>query len=116
GRCADRPEGLPPRTRPAASRPRVLTPGELLERLDLRLPRLTGGQHALPARQQTLRATLDWTVDLLDEDELYQLMHLAVFAGGCTLAAAEAVAGTSIEQLSSLIDHNLVRQLSTETG
>src|SRR5262249_52925708 len=100
----------------AASRTRVLTPGELLERLDPRLPLLTGGPHDLPARQQTLRATLDWTVDLLGEVELHQLMHLAVFAGGCTLAAADAVAGTSIEQLSSLIEHNLLRQVSTATG
>jgi predicted ATPase/DNA-binding SARP family transcriptional activator len=112
----ERLDGLPLAIELAAGRTRVLTPGELLERLDPRLPLLTGGPHDLPARQQTLRATLDWTVDLLDEDELQQLMHLAVFAGGGTLAAAEAVAGTSIEQLSSLIEHNLLRQVSTETG
>jgi predicted ATPase/DNA-binding SARP family transcriptional activator len=100
----------------AASRARALTPAELLARLDPRLPLLTGGPRDLPARQQTLRATLDWTVDLLDEDELHDLLHLAVFAGGCTLAAAEAVSGTTVERLSSLIDHSLLRQESTATG
>jgi predicted ATPase len=112
----DRLDGLPLAIELAASRIRALTPGELLARLDPRLPLLTGGPRDLPARQQTLRATLDWTVDLLDEDELHDLMQLAVFAGGCTLEAAEALAGTTVERLSALIDHNLLKQDSTATG
>jgi predicted ATPase/DNA-binding SARP family transcriptional activator len=111
----ERLDGLPLAIELAASRIRVLTPAELLARLDPRLPLLAGGPHDLPARQQTLRATLDWTVDLLDDDELHDLMHLAVFAGGCTLAAADAVGATTLERLSSLIDHNLLRQVSTAT-
>jgi predicted ATPase/DNA-binding SARP family transcriptional activator/tetratricopeptide (TPR) repeat protein len=112
----ERLDGLPLAIELAASRTRALTPVELLARLDSRLPLLTGGPRDLPARQQTLRATLDWTVDLLDEDELHDLMHLAVFAGGCTLEAAEAVASTTVERLSALIDHSLMRQASTATG
>jgi predicted ATPase/DNA-binding SARP family transcriptional activator len=112
----ERLDGLPLAIELAASRIRVLTPGELLARLDPRLPLLTGGPHDLPARQQTLRATLEWTVDLLAEDELHDLMHLAVFAGGSTLEAAEAVAGTTVARLSSLIDHNLLWQASTAAG
>ena len=112
----ERLDGLPLAIELAASRIRVLTPAELLARLDPRLPLLMGGLRDLPARQQTLRATLDWTVDLLDEDELNDLMHLAVFAGGCTLEAAEAVGGTTVERLSSLIDHSLLQQASTATG
>jgi predicted ATPase len=112
----ERLDGLPLAIELAASRIRVLTPPELLARLDRRLPLLAGGPHDLPARQQTLRATLDWTVDLLDEDELHDLMHLAVFAGGWTLAAAEAVGATTLERLASLIDHNLLRQVSTASG
>jgi predicted ATPase/DNA-binding SARP family transcriptional activator len=112
----ERLDGLPLAIELAASRIRALTPAELLARLDPRLPLLTGGPRDLPARQQTLRATLDWTVDLLDEDELHDLLHLAVFRGGCALEAAEAVGGTTVERLSSLIDHSLLRQESTATG
>jgi predicted ATPase/DNA-binding SARP family transcriptional activator len=112
----DRLDGLPLAIELAASRTRVLTPVEMLARLDSRLPLLTRGPRDLPVRQQTLRATLDWTVDLLDEDGLPDLMRLAVFAGGCTLAAAEAVGGTTVERLSSLIEHNLLRRTSTTIG
>jgi predicted ATPase/DNA-binding SARP family transcriptional activator len=115
-RICERLDGLPLAIELAASRVRVLTPAELLARIDPRLPLLTGGPRDLPARQQTLRATLDWTVDLLDEDELHDLLHLAVFDGGCTLAAAEAVSGTTVERLSSLIDHSLLKRESSATG
>ena len=115
-RICERLDGLPLAIELAASRIRVLTPAELLARLDQRLPLLTGGPRDLPARQQTLRATLDWTVDLLNEDELHDLMHLAVFSGGCALEAAVAVGGTTVERVSSLIDHNLLRRTTAANG
>jgi predicted ATPase/DNA-binding SARP family transcriptional activator len=100
----------------AAARVRTLTPVELLRRLEPRLPLLTGGPRDLPARQQTLRATLAWSVDLLQEEERRDLYRLSVFVGGWTLEAAEAVCDTSLERLSWLLDHNLVgRQLSGES-
>jgi predicted ATPase/DNA-binding SARP family transcriptional activator len=112
----ERLDGLPLAIELAASRIRVLTPAELLARLDPRLPLLTGGPRDVPARQQTLQATLDWTVDLLDDEELHDLTHLAVFSGGCSLEAAEAVVGTTVERLASLLDHSLLQQAATPSG
>ena len=94
----------------AAARVRTLTPTELLGRLEPRLPLLTGGPRDLPARQQTLRATLAWSLELLQEEERRDLYRLSVFVGGWTLEAAEAVCDTPLERLSSLLDHNLVRR------
>jgi predicted ATPase/DNA-binding SARP family transcriptional activator len=105
--CA-RVDGLPLAIELAAARSRTLTPAELLERLEARLPILTGGPHDLPARQQTLRATLDWSFRLLDDGEQRDLARLSVFVGGCTAAAAEAVCDTSFERLASLVDHSLL--------
>src|SRR6266540_813049 len=99
-------DGLPLALELTASHTRTLTPSELLDRLEPRLPVLTGGPRDLPARQQTLRATLEWSFDLLDEDEAHDLMRLAVFDGGCTLEAAEAVCETTIDRLSAFVDHN----------
>jgi predicted ATPase/DNA-binding SARP family transcriptional activator len=94
----------------AAARVRTLTPTELLGRLEPRLPLLTGGPRDLPARQQTLRATLAWSVDLLSEEERRDLGRLSVFVGGWTLEAAEAVCDTSLDRLASLVDQNLVHR------
>jgi predicted ATPase/DNA-binding SARP family transcriptional activator len=102
-------DGLPLALELAASHTRVLTPHELLDRLDPRLPLLTGGPSDLPARQQTLRATLEWSYGLLDDDEQRDLRRLAVFAGGCTLEAAEAVCDTNPERLTALVEHNLLQ-------
>jgi predicted ATPase/DNA-binding SARP family transcriptional activator len=115
-KICERVDGLPLAIELAASQTRVLAPGELLGRLDPRLPLLTGGLRDLPARQQTLRATLDWTFDLLDEPEMQDLMRLAVFAGGFTLEAAEAACGTTLQRVSSLLDHNLLRRTATANG
>ena len=65
-------------------------PQALLARLDNRLKFLTGGARDLPARQQTIRNTIDWSYDLLDEAEQTLFARLGVFVGGCTLEAAEA--------------------------
>ena len=86
-------DGLPLALELAAARIKVLTPAALLARLEHRLPLLTGGAQDLPARLQTLRATLDWSHDLLGEDEQRLFRRLAVFAGGFTLEAVERVAG-----------------------
>jgi predicted ATPase len=109
-------DGLPLAVELAASRTRTLTPVELLDRLDARARLLTSGARDLPARQQTLRATLEWSFDLLDEDEQRELSRLAVFAGGCTLDAAEAVCATTVDRLSSLVDHSLLRRSQTADG
>ena len=105
---SERLDRLPLAIELAASRVRMLTPTELLGRLDARLPLLVGGPRDLPARQRTLRATLEWSFDLLDADERRDLARLSVFAGGCTLQTAEAVCDISLERLSSLVDHHLV--------
>jgi predicted ATPase/class 3 adenylate cyclase len=88
-------DGLPLAIELAASRVRMLPPQALLKRLDHALSLLTGGARNLPARQQTLRATIAWSYELLNEEEQALLQVLAVFAGGFTLDAAIAVAGES---------------------
>ncbi|MCB0043655.1 MAG: serine/threonine protein kinase, partial [Caldilinea sp.] len=82
-------DGLPLAIELAANRIKVLSPTDLLERLGARLPLLTRGAHDLPERQQALRSTLAWSYDLLDDDARRVFRFLSVFAGGCTLEAAE---------------------------
>ncbi len=92
----------------AAARASVLSPAKMLERLGQRLDLLKGGRDAA-ARQQTLRATVEWSHDLLTDAEKALFAHLAVFRGGCTLEAAEAVLRADIDTLASLVDKSLVR-------
>jgi predicted ATPase/DNA-binding SARP family transcriptional activator/peroxiredoxin len=101
----------------AASHLRLLSPPELLERIDDRLPLLTGGARDLATRQQTLRATIEWSYDLLDREEQQLFARLAVFAGGCTLEAAERVCGATIDHVEALADKNLLgrQELAGET-
>jgi len=84
-------DGLPLAIELAAARIRLLTSQAMLERLENRLKLLTGGARGLPTRQQTLQGTISWSYDLMDEGERALFRRLAVFVGGCTLEAAEAV-------------------------
>src|SRR6185437_2021614 len=94
----------------AAARMTVLSPPQILARLGQRLDLLKGGRDAEP-RQQTLRATMAWSHELLDDREQDLFARLAVFRGGCTFAAAEAICGADPDTLQSLIDKSLVRRL-----
>jgi predicted ATPase len=111
-------DGLPLAIELAAARTKVLPPRAILDRLQSRLQLLTGGALDLPERQQTLRKTIDWSYGLLNEAERKLLRRLSVFAGGCTLEAAEAVCNTSrdlgidlFEGLSSVVDQNLIQRV-----
>jgi predicted ATPase/DNA-binding SARP family transcriptional activator len=102
-------DGLPLAIELAAARARLLSPASLRKRLDGRLPVLGVGPRDLPARQQTLRATLEWSTELLQPAERRDLAALSVFAGGCTLDAAEAICGAELDRLSALVDQSLVQ-------
>jgi predicted ATPase len=116
-------DGLPLAIELAAARVRILPPPALLARLDHRLTLLTEGPRDLPERQRTLRATLDWSFDLLSPGEQALFARLGVFAGGFDLPAAEAVsdhagaqaaagpdqAGDAMDSLAPLVDASLVR-------
>ncbi|MEU5075154.1 AfsR/SARP family transcriptional regulator [Streptomyces asoensis] len=125
--CAEicrRLDGLPLAIELAAARLRLLTPRQIADRLDDRFRLLTSGSRTVLPRQQTLRAVVDWSWDLLDEDERDVLARLSVFARGCDLAAVEAVCGPAdpapgtsgdpfaprsvLDSLASLVDKSLV--------
>jgi predicted ATPase/class 3 adenylate cyclase/Tfp pilus assembly protein PilF len=108
-------EGIPLAIELAAARIKVLTPRAILERLGNRLKLLTGGATDLPSRQQTLRSTIEWSYDLLSEGEKQLFRRLAVFRGGRTLEAAEAVCNSSgdleldvLDGITSLVDKSLM--------
>ena len=107
-------DGLPLAVELAAARLRSLTVATLAERLDDRFRLLTGGSRTALPRQQTLRAVVDWSYDLLFEDERRLFARLSVFAGGCDLEAAEAVCADDqvptaeiLDVLSRLVDKSL---------
>ncbi len=113
-------DGLPLAVELAAARLRSLTLATLAERLGDRFRLLTGGARTALPRQQTLRAVVDWSYDLLFEDERHLFARLSVFAGGCDLDAAEAVcaddrvpAGEILDVLSRLVDKSLVSIIDT---
>jgi non-specific serine/threonine protein kinase len=112
-------DGLPLAIELAAARVKLLSPSQILGRLDDRLAILTGGAGDLPERQQTLRATIEWSHDLLDEPARTVFRRLAVFDGGMTFAAAEAVCldeptGSLLESMTTLVDGNLLRPIATD--
>jgi predicted ATPase len=102
-------DGLPLAIELAAARAKVLTPRAVLERLDHRLPLLTGGARDVPHRQRTLRDTITWSYELLDETEQRQIARVAVFVGGFTLEAAEQVCEADLDSLASLVEKSLLR-------
>jgi predicted ATPase/DNA-binding CsgD family transcriptional regulator/transcriptional regulator with XRE-family HTH domain len=108
-------DGLPLALELAATRVRLLSPPALFRRLDRRLALLNDGPRDLPARQQTLRATLDWSYHLLGVRERRIFARLGVFVGGATLEAIEVVCGTSersnlLQDIAVLVEHSLIRQ------
>ena len=107
-------DGLPLALELVAARARVLSPAALAARLDRSLPLLTGGAQDLPDRQRTLRETIAWSYDLLRPNEQVLFRRLGVFAGGCTLEAAEAVANLDepfdvLEGMAALLDASLLQ-------
>ncbi len=120
--CA-RLDGLPLAIELAAARVKVLSPASLLTRLASRLQLLTGGARDLPQRQQTLRAAMDWSYDLLSPSEQTLFRRLSVFLGGCTLESVEAVCDTKsdldldlLDGMASMVDKSLVQQVEQSVG
>ena len=120
--CA-RLDGLPLAIELAAARVKVLSPSSMRTRLTSRLQLLTGGARDMPQRQQTLRAAMDWSYDLLSAAEQKLFRRLSVFAGGCTLEGAEAVCDTKgdldldmLDGMASMVDKSLVQQVEQAKG
>ena len=109
-RICTRVDGLPLAIELAAARTTSLRPLDLLERLDRRLPLLTGGPRDLPARQQTLQATLKWSFDLLSEGERDLAARLGVFVGSFDPEAATAVCDADLDTLASLVEQSLLQR------
>lgn len=109
-------DGLPLAIELAATRMKVLTPQQILERLADRFALLTSSSRTLPDRQRTLRGAIEWSYELLDEQERRLFARLAIFTGGWTLASADTVcdpAGIGLDVLdgiSALVDKSLVRR------
>lgn len=102
-------DGLPLAIELAAARTRLLAPETLLERLDTALPLLTEGARDAPKRQRTLRATIEWSWDLLDDGAKALFARLSVFAGSFPLVAAEDVASANVDSLGALVDLSLLK-------
>jgi predicted ATPase/class 3 adenylate cyclase len=115
-------DGLPLAIELAATRTKVLTPEQILSRLERRLLILTSGSRSLPERQRTLRAAIAWSYDLLDPVERRLFARLSVFAGGWTFESAEAVCDPeglgldALDGLTSLVDKSLVRTTDLSGG
>ena len=114
-------DGLPLAIELAAARTKLLPPQALLSRLGNRLKLLKGGARNLPTRQRTLRATIDWSYELLDEDEKTLFGRLSVFAGGSTLEAIEEICDPqgeleALEVAGSLLEKSLLRREEGSDG
>jgi predicted ATPase len=116
-------DGLPLAIELAAARVKVLSPAPMRTRLASRLHLLTGGARDLPQRQQTLRAAIDWSYDLLSAAEQRLFRRLSVFVGGCNLEGAEAVCDTKgdlsldlLDGMASIVDKSLVQQVEIAAG
>lgn len=114
-------DGLPLAIELAAARTKLLSPSAILQRIQNRLQLLTGGALDLPERQQTLRNTIDWSHELLNEAEQKLFRRFSVFVGGSTLEGAESISNTDhdlgitvLDGLSSLVDKNLVQRMDSD--
>jgi predicted ATPase/class 3 adenylate cyclase len=102
-------DGLPLAIELAAARTKLLGPEALLDRLEHALPLLTGGARDAPERQRTLRATIEWSYDLLDDETKRLFAKLAVFVGAFSVDAAEQIAQVSVDALATLVDFSLLK-------
>jgi predicted ATPase/DNA-binding CsgD family transcriptional regulator/tetratricopeptide (TPR) repeat protein len=116
-------DGLPLALELAAARIKLFSPAALLSRLNQRLTLLTDGPHDLPTRQRTLRDEIAWSYDLLTADEQRLFRRLAVFVGGFTLEAAQAIGNAQgdlaidvLDGVVTLVDHNLLKQMAQPNG
>src|SRR6202521_1035247 len=116
-------DGLPLAIELAAARVKVLSPSSMRTRLAARLQLLTGGARDLPQRQQTLRAAMDWSYDLLSAAEQKLFRRLSAFVGGCNLEGVEAVCDTKrdldldlLDGMASMVDKSLVQQIEQGKG
>jgi len=105
--CA-RVDDLPLAIELAAARTKLLSPVALLQRLESALPLLAGGAHDLPERQRTLRATIEWSHELLGEAARTAFRRLSIFRGSFTLEAAEAITDADLDTIGALVDQSLV--------
>lgn len=117
-------EGLPLAIELAAARTRVLSPSEILSKLENRLRFLTGGARDLPERQRTMQGAIDWSHDLLEEVEKVIFRRLSVFAGNFSIEAAEAVCSVAdsnktvdvVDTITSLLDKSLLLRHEGQDG
>ncbi len=109
-------DGLPLAIELAAARTKLLSLEAMRARLDQRLELLAAGPRDLPARQQALRDTLDWSFELLGPDEQRLLARLGVFSGGFTLESAEDVCAATLDDVASLVDNSLVHRVGERLG
>jgi predicted ATPase len=103
-------EGLPLAIELAAAWSKLLSPQQLLDRIARPLELLTGGDRDSPTRHQTLRATIEWSYELLEPAQGTLFARLSVLAGSCTLEAIDAVCGADLDSLAGLLDHSLLRR------
>jgi predicted ATPase len=107
-------DGLPLAVELAAARTKLLDPATLLDRLEHALPLLTGGPRDAPERQRTLRAAIEWSHELLDEEARATFRRFAVFVGGASLEAAEELCRADLDALAALVDLSLLKPIGTD--
>ena len=107
-------DGLPLAIELAAARTKLLSPEALLERLDRALSLLTDGARDAPERQRTLRATIEWSHDLLDEESKRLFARLSVFVGSFPLGAVEEVCDADLDAVAALVDLSLLKPIAED--